>query len=520
MSAKNSTGWPGSLSGGAFDSALPVFAPLSYSQVIASFIAAAFVASFIYRIFFSPIRHVPGPFPAKFTRLWHIYTILAGKQNLKLVELHKKHGHFVRISHDEVSVSHPNAIKALYLNPIPKGNWYRVFVFPDWRFPLSMSIQDPKKKADFMKYLSNAGFSLTNILQREPDMDEQIKLLLGWIDKYAAGDEPMALDKFLTYIAFDIVGIVTFSAPFGFVRSGRDVGSAILSAARLQLYMCTVGFYPWLSYLLSNPLVTWTELMPVGLLATKSARALEARRANPDASFDMCSHWYKGLRKAERDGYAGFKERHVMAAAVSNVGAGTETVSCGLQSCIYHLLRQPIEWQRIRDEIDAARKQGRCQSEVVSYEDASRLPRLEAAIKEGLRMLPPVPMGLPRIVPEGGVTIGDATFTKGTTLSVNPSVMHLSKEIWGPDAEEFKPDRWFSPDIAKKERYFMPWSAGWASCPGQHLAKVQFFKIIATIVRNYDLSLVNPEKEWEWAAYFTVIPRNWPVHVNKREVPT
>lgn len=67
---------------------------------------------------------------------------------------------------------------------ILQGNWYRVFVFPDWRFPLSMSIQDPKKKADFMKYLSNAGFSLTNILQREPDMDEQIKLLLGWIDKY------------------------------------------------------------------------------------------------------------------------------------------------------------------------------------------------------------------------------------------------------------------------------------------------------------------------------------------------
>lgn len=34
--------------------------------------------------------------------------------------------------------------------------------------------------------------------------------------------------------------------------------------------------------------------------------------------------------------------------------------------------------------------------------------------------------------------------------------MHLSKEIWGQDAEEFNPDRWFSADIAKKERYFMP----------------------------------------------------------------
>lgn len=69
----------------------------------------------------------------------------------------------------------------------------------------------------------------------------------------------------------------------------------------------------------------------------------------------------------------------------------TDTVSCGLQSCIYHLLRQPEEWKRIKNEIDEARKLGRCQSQVVSYEDASKLPRLEAAIKEALRILPPVP---------------------------------------------------------------------------------------------------------------------------------
>ncbi|ETS83421.1 hypothetical protein PFICI_05297 [Pestalotiopsis fici W106-1] len=510
----NSTTFRGLWDENPFDSI-----PLPFKSLLPVQIIAASVAAVLYRIFFSPIRHIPGPFLAKFTRLWHIHAILAGKQNLRLLELHKKHGHFVRISHDEVSITHPNAVKALYLTPIPKGNWYRAFVFPDWRFPLSMAIQDPREKADFLRYLSNAGFSLTNILQRERDMDEQIELLKGWMDKYSAEKKPMHLDKFLTYTAFDLVGVVTFSKPFGFIRQGIDVGDAILSAMRLQVYLCTVGFYPWVSYLLSNPFVTWTELMPVGLLALKSARALEQRRKNLDAQFDMCSHWYKGLDKAKRDGYTRFSERSVLAAAVSNVGAGTETVSCGLQSTIYHLLRRPAEWQRIKDEIDHACKEGRCQTHIVSYEDASRLPRLEAAIKEALRILPPVPMGLQRLAPDGGVTIGGTHFPKGTTLSVSPAVIHLSKEIWGPDAEEYNPDRWFSPDIAKKEKYFMPWSAGWASCPGQNFAKVQLFKIIATIVRDYDLEFVNPDKEWEWAAYFTVLPHDWPVHLTKTKAP-
>lgn len=68
----------------------------------------------------------------------------------------------------------------------------------------------------------------------------------------------------------------------------------------------------------------------------------------------------------------------------------SDTVSCGLQSFVYHLLRQPARWQQIRGEIDSAVKDGRCQSQVVTYEDASKLPYLEASIKEALRILAPV----------------------------------------------------------------------------------------------------------------------------------
>lgn len=41
-------------------------------------------------------------------------------------------------------------------------------------------------------------------------------------------------------------------------------------------------------------------------------------------------------------------------------------------------------------------------------------------------------------------------------------------------------------------------------------------KITATILRDYELRLAEPEKEWTWRANFSLSPHNWPVHIKKR----
>lgn len=50
------------------------------------------VLTVIRRRFLSPIRSIPGPFFASITRLWHLKQVASGKQNLKLIEQHDKHG--------------------------------------------------------------------------------------------------------------------------------------------------------------------------------------------------------------------------------------------------------------------------------------------------------------------------------------------------------------------------------------------------------------------------------------------
>lgn len=202
----------------------------------------------------------------------------------------------------------------------------------------------------------------------------------------------MELDKFFTYIAYDITGEVTFSKPFGFMDAGADVGDAIAMNVGLQIFLCTFGFYRRASYLFNNPFVTWTGLLPVGHVVNTAAAAIAERQRNPDARADMCQHWIRGLAKARADGYEGFNERHLLSAAVSNLGAGSDTISCGMQTFCYHAMRKSDVWRRVREEIDDARRsEGRCEGPApVSWDDAQRLPYLNAAILESLRILAPV----------------------------------------------------------------------------------------------------------------------------------
>ncbi|KAG9249736.1 cytochrome P450 [Emericellopsis atlantica] len=83
------------------------------------------------------------------------------------------------------------------------------------------------------------------------------------------------------------------------------------------------------------------------------------------------------------------------------------------------MIRHPKAWSTARDEIDAARAQGRCQHRVVSSHDAQSLPYVQACVKESLRLFSPTTMGLPRKAPKGGITIAGRHFAESTTLSVS-----------------------------------------------------------------------------------------------------
>lgn len=81
--------------------------------------------------------------------------------------------------------------------------------------------------------------------------------------------------------------------------------------------------------------------------------------------------------------------------------AGSETSSTCLSTITYHLFKSPHVLQELRKEIRGTFK---------SYGDINAastvsLKYMHAVILEGLRIYPPLPFALPRVVPEGSDTV-------------------------------------------------------------------------------------------------------------------
>lgn len=134
--------------------------------------------------------------------------------------------------------------------------------------------------------------------------------------------------------------------------------------------------------LVGNPLITWLRVLPMGHLYNHAVQAIDKRLANTDARFDTMSHWFRSLERNPD-----MTVWDIYAKATSDVGAGLDTVAIGLSSFVYHMIRHPDAWRRVRAEIEEAQKTRDVSEDgVISYEDTQRLPFLQACIKESIRV--------------------------------------------------------------------------------------------------------------------------------------
>lgn len=97
-----------------------------------------------------------------------------------------------------------------------------------------------------------------------------------------------------------------------------------------------------------------------------------------------------------------------------------------------------------------------------------RLPYLDAVVNEGLRCFPPIPMSLPRYVPQGGRSVDNFWLPEQTIVSCQAySVHRLNSDVF-PDGDRFNPDRWLEQDgDADRRRMQFAFSNGGRGCVGK-----------------------------------------------------
>lgn len=239
-----------------------------------------------------------------------------------------------------------------------------------------MSECDPKKNAAIRSNLASA-YTGSSIIKSEPFMDNTIQLLEQRLDGLSKRKEPFELGLWLHFLTWDINGEMMFSRRFGFLDQGKYIGNSIKNNFGLALYVTLIAYAHWFhTQFLGNPILRWLDFHPKEHTFNATLRAVAARKENPETRVDMMEQWMEQQRRHPDR----MTEHDVLCAAISNLGAGGETVGSVLQAFFYSLLKEdPIHLRRLRDEIDNAEAAGLL-SPVVSNAEALKLPYLQACV--------------------------------------------------------------------------------------------------------------------------------------------
>jgi len=141
-------------------------------------------------------------------------------------------------------------------------------------------------------------------------------------------------------------------------------------------------------------------------------------------------------------------------------------------------------------------------SDPVTFKEANEMPYLQAVIKEALRLHSATGLPLARVVPPSGADLAGHHFAAGTTVGINSWVAHHNSEVYGNDAEAWRPERWLEMQEqgrgAEVEKYFFAFGMGSRTCIGKNLSLLEVSKLIPQVVRKFDFVLEEGVRREGW----------------------
>jgi sterol 14alpha-demethylase len=186
------------------------------------------------------------------------------------------------------------------------------------------------------------------------------------------------------------------------------------------------------------------------------------------------------------DGSPRFSTDEVTGMFISMMFAGHHTTSGTAAWTLIELLRHPEVLAEVVAEVDALPG-----GEELTYQALREIPLLESAIKEALRLHPPLVLVL-RVAKEDMDLLGYQV-RKGALVGASPAVSNRVAEAF-PQPDAFRPHRYLDPEFADREHpwSWIPFGAGRHRCVGAPFAMMQLKSIFCVLLRGWSFELAQP----------------------------
>jgi cytochrome P450 len=269
-------------------------------------------------------------------------------------------------------------------------------------------------------------------------------------DGFAKLDQPINLSTWASYFTYDVVGNLCLSEPLGFIRDGSDKKGFISGIHGAFYWISNLGYLPLQSLWLLSPITDKVARL-LRLRLADYARAfttfsidkiIQRMKAgsNKSGDRDMLDHFLE--MKGPRGEPAPIGD--TLAEVGNLLAAGADTTSVAIKAVLGPLLKDPARYERLRREVDAVYKANNSpvDSRSLSFNVLKDLPFLTACIKEGERLHPSIIYQLPRAAPADGLNIEGYYIPPSATISMSPLAQNRCQEIFGKDADAWRPERW------------------------------------------------------------------------------
>ncbi len=209
----------------------------------------------------------------------------------------------------------------------------------------------------------------------------------------------------------------------------------------------------------------------------------ERRGRRPDRARELFDVLL-GIR--DPDGSPRFTIDQITGMFISMMFAGHHTTSGSAAWTLIELLRNPGALSPVQRELDELFSDGSS----VSYQALREIPRLECAIKETLRLHPPLILLMRRV--EFDFHYKGWTVPAGKLVGVSPAVSNRMPECF-PDPDRYEPERYAEGREEDRQSFaWIPFGGGRHRCVGAAFAMMQLKAIFCALLRGYDFELAQP----------------------------
>ncbi|KAM7192308.1 putative cytochrome P450 E-class, group I [Naviculisporaceae sp. PSN 640] len=467
------------------------------------------------RLYSSPLRHIPGPFLARFTSLPLARQVFLGQTSTHVDDLHARYGPLVQIAPnclllgDFSELARIQGVRSRYT----RGDWnLSVRVDREQCQESVVTTLDPKEYASRKEKLKG-GFSRAG-RGWDKVVDEQIGTLVMLLRKYADSNQAFDFANVVRFFVSDVTTAAVMGRPLGWLKGEKDAFAVFEGGNRLIGRIFGAAFLPPLRRIVTS----WWWMKRFGPFSPEKKHGtgrwwgvvreeLDRRSRSPEQKHeDMLTEWLA----------QGMTPHECELDAVLALVAGADTTSSSVRAILLYLISSPPGLNRLKAEISQATMSGTI-SNPVTYNEARQLPYLQAVLYEGIRMMPSIVLGFPKCVPAAGDTICGIRVPEGTEVFQNYRAVMRDQAVFGEDVSIFRPERWIECSEEKKAQMTRHvesvFGFGRWQCLGRTLAWTEMNKVVVELVRNFDFQIVNPTSPWTARTYSTVSIEDFSIRV-------